>query len=413
MCYNAYELSILYPIPRLRGVGCCIKGEKTALNSRTQRFSTRFSVLAFGLLTAVLLTGCEGQKIVARVNTVPITEEQFFKRTVRVTPNELPQNANLDAGSVTLINMVVEKITEQYAADKNMLPSKDEVNRTVEYLRKSRPAVRAALKSGRIDQDDIVRVVRTVMLNVAIGTNGAGADKAKLEALYKQRVAELTVPESYIVLMLPVTDEATGNKVLEELKRNPSDFYTAARVAGIPPMVATTAGQETPLPLKNLDAATKAELEKIKPGAFCEKPLKITFTSPPQTVTAVLKMVGKEKEYTPTLDDVKFQLTQEVVTQTQPQWQQFMNQQLAEATKKADIQINIERYKYLADIIRAQAEQNAQGAMPTMTPPTSGGTAAPPSGTPPPSSGGASSSSGAPPPTGSGSAPAPSGSEGR
>jgi hypothetical protein len=366
--------------------------------------SARLLALGFTLFAA-LLTGCEGQKIVARVNTEPIREDEFYKRVERVSPNEL-QGGNFDAGAATLISMIVEKLNAQSAAQKNLRPSDEAVNRMVAYLKKSNPQLRSALKSGRFSDEDLVRRVRSLMLDFALGTNGAQADAAKLETLYKQRVPSLTIPESWVVQILPVQDEAAGMRALEELKKT-GDFQAAARVMGIPPQVAVTAGQETSLPVKNVDAATKAVLDKIAPGTFADKPVKLTVVNPSQTLTVLLKMIGKEAEYVPKLDDVKFILTQEIVSQDQPQWQQFKNQQLAEATRKADIQINIERYRYLRDVIRSQAEQNAQAPVPMgSVPPTGGGSPPPPSGggssAAPPSGGGTKPPSGGTPPSTSG-----------
>lgn len=398
--------------PRLRaGIRLCVKGEIPALNSSKSRTAYRSIAPALALSAAILLTGCEGQKIVARVNAQPILEEEFHDRVTRVTPNEFPQGTSFDAGGVTMMGMIVEKIKTQYAAEKNLLPSKEEVNKAVEYIKHSNPLLRSALKSGRFSDEDVVRRIRDAMTDFAIGTNGAKADQTKLNDLYKQRVATLTIPEAWIVQLLPINDPASGQAVLDELKRT-GDFQKAAQMAGIPPQMAVNAGQETPIPIKNVDAATKAELDKLTPGKFADKPIKLTLTNPPQTATVVVKMIAREKEFVPSLDDVKFLLSQEIITQAQPQWQNFKNQQLAEATAKADVQINNKRYAYLRDIIRAQAAENARGmAAPSGMAPSGGG-AAPGAGTAPPpgASSNAPSGGGAPSGAAPGSAPGASGS---
>lgn len=326
------------------------------------------------LCAGALLMGCEGQKIVARVNTEPILEEEFHERTTHVTAGEFPPGTSFDAGGIALLGMITEKIKTQYAAEKGWLPSREEVSRTVAYLKRSNPLLRSAIQTGRFTDRDVERRVRDTMIDFAIGTNGAKADEKKLQDLYRQRIPNLTVPESWIVQILPVNDPSSGQKVLEELKRT-GDFKAAARLAGIPPQHAVNAGQETPIPVKNVDAATKAELDRLAPGKFTDKPIKLTLTNPSQSATVVLKMIGREKEYVPSLEDVKFLLTQELISQTQPQWQSFRNQQLAEATSRADIQINIKRYAYLLDIIRAQAMENARGMVPGASTPPPGGSA--------------------------------------
>lgn len=387
------------------------------------RFFARLPLVVGGMLGILLLSGCQNQKVVARVKNQPITEEQLSARAMRLTANDLQAYPSLDSGAAALVSIIREKLSDIYCAEKGWQPTTAEVDKWVAYLRHRNPALDAAIKAGKIDIEDLKRDNKFLMEEVAIGTDGAKVDAAELQKEYDSNKPALSIPKFYVLRLLPVPDAATAEKILPELK-NSGDFRTAAAKLGMPPAQAMGAGQESYAAATAFEADTVAELDNIAKSTskFTDKPLPLKIKASPENPQPGAQLVIGQvtsviPEFVPTPDEVKFVLTQRILARKFPNFELHKNQMIAEYTGNANIQINVKRYEPLLDIFRLQAQLNAtpqpgtsaapNGAAPSGTtgaPSASGGTAAP-------SSSGTTPNSSAPAPSGaSGSVPAPSGS---
>jgi hypothetical protein len=381
---------------------------ETALKSR---FIARLSLTACAALGLALLSGCDNQKVIARVKDQAITEKQIAERALRLTATDLQSVGNLDAGGAALLSTIREKLSDIYCSEKGYQPAKEEVDKYVAYVRRRNPPLDAALQEGKIDPADLQREQKFLMQEVAIGTDGAKVTKEELQKEYNDTKTLLSVPKFYVIRLLPLPDAAamppgvTADKVLAELK-NSGDWRTAAAKLGMPPQQAITSDQKRFLSQAAFDAATAAELDKLTPGKFTDKPIKIQFNSDPanpqagQSAMIIGQMDSVIPAYTPTLDEVTFVLTQRILARKFQDFERHKNQVIAEYTSKANIQINSKRYEPLLDVFRLQAQLNA--APPTGTPMIQGGAPQGGAATAPPSGGTT------PAPSGSGTAPVPS-----
>lgn len=360
------------------------------------RFIARVSLVSSAALSLVLLTGCQNQKVLARVKNQPITEEQIANRAMRLTSQDLTDLPQLDAGGAALLSTIREMLSDMYCAEKGYQPSNEEVDKMVTYIQRRNPGLDAAIKAGKADREDIKREQRFLMQEVAIGTDGAQVTPEELKKEYEEAKTSLTVPKIYTMRLLPVPSADAGTQVLPELKSS-GDFKAAATKLGMQPQRVAAMGQEAYLSPDLFEAESVKELDALTAGKFTEKPLTLKFkpsASNPQggqSAIVVGQMVAVMPEYTPTLDEVNFVIKQRVLAKKFPQFEQHKNQVIAEFTSKVDIQINAKRYEPLLEVFRMQAQINA--APPAGTPMTAapGGIApdasAPPqggTGTPPP-----------------------------
>ena len=339
----------------------------------------------FCLTTFVLipLVGCQGHKVIARVNGVAINEEEFADRTQRVSVLA----ANTDAGGTALVGMIREKLTTQLAAEKHASPTPEAVSTYANYLRESITRVDDEMKAGRVTDQDLKDNARFQMEEFGIGTDGAKVDEAKLKTEYETNKKQLVIPERWVVRTLTVPDAQTGQTILDELKKT-GNFEKAARQLGISPTDIPTAVRENSIPVPNItDIAFRDTLAKLNPGQFTDKPVQVNVPQSQQLPTGrvvliIAQMIRKKPGRDLSLADVRTILERNLIAKEHPQWEQHKNQMLAEFTAKADLQINIERYKPLiANYIKPQAEANTATAPGgSLGSPSSGGMAPPPSG---------------------------------
>lgn len=342
------------------------------------RFIARMSLVTGTALSLVLLTGCQNQKVIARVKNQPITEEQIAARAMRLTSQDLANVPQFDAGGAALLSTIREMLSEMYCAEKGYQPEPAEVDKMVAYIQKRNPGLDAAIKAGKTDTVDLKREQRFLMQEVAIGTDGAQVTKEELQKEYDESKKLVTVPKIYTMRLLPVPSEKEGMRVLPELKQT-GDFKAAATKLDMTVQRVAAMGQDTYLSPDLFEAESVKELDALPADKFTEKPITLKFkpsaTNPQggQSAIVVGKMVAVTPEYTPTLDEINFVIKQRVLAKKFPQFEQHKNQMIAEFTSKADIQINAKRYEPLLEIFRMQAQVNA--APPAGTPMTSGGTA--------------------------------------
>ena len=335
-------------------------------------------------LTIALLTlpGCQGRKVVARVNSETINEDDFTGRALRAT-NVNPQTG-LDAGGMTLINMIKENLLQQLAKSKGVTISDDQVSKYITAIEKLNPQILEGVRSGKITQDDVTREYRLEMMLFAIGTDNAKADAKEMQAAYDQHKGDLTIKGNYKLRLLPLTDLAKAQQALVELKQS-GDFKKAALGAGLPPEVAAGMGKETVIPTVQAPPELRNALDVLKPTDYLTAPVPIR-NQQGQQFYVVAQLIDKTKDHVLTLEESRVLVERFALTDKFPQWGQHADTAMNDfiGQSKDNIQINLDRYKPLKDQFILPKPKSA---MPAQAPP---GSAPAPGGmnsAPPPGSG--------------------------
>jgi hypothetical protein len=336
---------------------------------------------AVAIAGLLLLAGCQPQrKIVAEVNNESITDEDFYSHVETVT--EIPAELNTDAGGLTMLNMIRDRLTEQLARKYNAVPSDETVSSVMQYEQRMIPNTRAALAAGKVTLEDLKRQSRFQLEQFGIGTNGDkpnDLDMAKAYDEYKGKPAFLQ-KSAYTIKILRVPDDATGKRVIADLKQT-GDFKGAAqKVLNAPPAVAASAGKEQVLDADQVPPDLKQELDKLKPNEITPEPVAVKIPNPQQpmvtqTMYFVAQLKGKEGERVLTKDEVRFLLARIVLEKTHPDWQVHYQKELADFTRKSQIRVALQRYENIVDTyVRPLAEAEASGhpttGMPTSQPGT-------------------------------------------
>lgn len=364
------------------------------------------------MISFLILTGCQGEKIVARVGSDPIKESDFYGRSIRMTGESIPKD--MDAGGAAMVGMIREKMTDQLAAAKNAVPTEEQVSRYLAYQMRVSSPLKTAIDKGLATEEEIKRGIRYTLEEVGIGTEGAKVADTETRAEYSRLVKEKSfvpdplnpsqemrnetkLPEMWYLRTLTVPDEATGKKVIEGLRIKP-DLGVAATGLGANPQQAQQIMVETPVAREKLAQqlpVLEKELQTVSAGQYTQKPIQVTMrnpqdppNAPPRTSFLVVQFVRKEPAYDFKYEEVQPVLELRLLSIKHKDWIAHKEQEMAKFTedlvKKDGIKINLKQYQSLLDtFIKQMATQHLPGAPGgTMSSPT----ATPPPSTPPPAS---------------------------
>jgi len=335
-------------------------------------------------IALIALPGCQGRKVVARVNSETINEDDFTNRALRVT-NLNPQ-AGLDAGGMTLVNMIKENLLQQLAKNKGITVSDDQVNKYVSGIEKLQPQILEGVRTGKITQEELTREYRMEMLLFGLGTDNAKADQKELQAAYDKHQTDLAIKGGYTLRLLPLQDAAKADAALAELKKS-GDFKKAAIVGGLSPEIAATVGKETVVPSIQAPAELRNAIEPLKPTDFSPTPVRLQNSQSGQTFYVIFQLVDKTKDRTLSLDEARPLVERFALADKFPQWGQHADSAMNDFinASKDNIQINMDRYKGLKEqfiLPKPKAALPPQETPPSNTTPPG----AAPSGTPTPDS---------------------------
>ena len=352
--------------------------------------------------------GAPAGKAVAIVKGVTLSEEEYLNRVQYV--RQIPQQFSLDAGGVTLVNMIDDILTEQLCKEKNVVPTEDSVKQLAEIFRRTTPSIEQQFVSKQLSDMELYRQVRKVLELTALGSDGAKPEAADVQKAYDEMKKNPIYPATYTIRVLVVPDPVKANDVLPQLKAT-GNFKEAAKTLKMTAAEISRAGSELVMQKKDAPPELVKALDDLGNGPFTPEKgpftgsVAVTQKNPTNptsapTIYVIAQLIGKQAEETPAMDKLKVFLEQQALQQSRPQWQLHAQQQLGEYTKTAQITINIERYKPLLEsVILAQASAHTD-APPQGAPGGPGGQGGPPPGAtaPPPSA----------PPSGGASAPPPS-----
>jgi hypothetical protein len=312
------------------------------------------------------LPGCQGRKVVARVNGETINEDDFTNRALRVT-NINPQ-AGMDAGGMTLVNMIKEDLVLQLAKSKGITISDDQVSKYVAVMEKLNPQLSEGVRAGKITSDELNREYKLEMVLFAVGTDNAKADSKELQAAYDQHKAELTIQGVYRIRPLALADQAKAEAALAELKKS-GDFQKAAAIGGVPPEAMANMGKETPIPVNSAPPALKSALDTLKPTDFTAAPIPLQNSQTGQPFYVIAQLIDKTTDHVLTLDESRPRVERIALTDKFPQWGTHADTAISDfiTQSKDNIQINIDRYKPLKEQFILP---KPKVAMPAQAPPT-------------------------------------------
>ncbi len=321
--------------------------------------------MLLGIATFGILAGCQPEKkAVVVINGKPILEEEFNTRVQGITSGSFQQGMTMDAGGLTMLNLIRAELTEQLAAKTNSIPAKEFISSGVEYALRNDPALMAQIQTGENSRENISRQFQYQSEMIGIGSNGAKVTAAELQAAYDAPdfAPYQKVKAKYAIKALRVPDAEKGMQILDELKKT-GDFKKAAASLNANEAQAESVAKPVTLIADSTPPELKVALDKLQPNEFAPAPVKIPAASAqgaPGDTFVVVQLIRKDPERVQTLNEVRFTLENDVLVKKNPDYQKHYRNLLADFTNKAEIKINLEKYKGLMEVIRTQAKTELQ-----------------------------------------------------
>ncbi|MDE2126348.1 MAG: peptidyl-prolyl cis-trans isomerase [Armatimonadetes bacterium] len=333
------------------------------------RLSSRIPAALLCASALAALTGCQGEKIIARVNNRAITYDEYVPQLMRV--GTIPAGANLDAGGVALINVVKSELVDQLAAQRHAVPSAEDIAKYATYFTSRNPTLQDQLKTGQLSQSGLDRQIKTEWEQLGIGTDGAHVDASEIAQYYKGHSAQLAIPEMWTIRTMPVGSLAIGTQVLPQLRQS-GDFKAAAAAAGLPAAAASLVGQTSVIDSTTAPPNLQAALAHLTPGQFAAAPIEISVPAQnggaPQTVYVLAQMVSTTPSRIPSLDEVSMALDQQLLQQKFPNWVQHATDEIGTFARSSTIRIYIDRYQPLVSTYIVPPETSAVSVAPQAPP---------------------------------------------
>ena len=310
------------------------------------RFPKRGMAALSAMVALAALSGCQNHKIIARVNGAAINDEEYDPAVSRVNEPELHGLAQLgvqtDAGGAGLAILIKEKLLDALAKEKNAAPSEDSVNRFVQYLTRTNPAVSTAIETGQINKEDLPRLIREQLIQVALGSNNAIVPEEDLKKEFEANKALYNYPEIVGLKAVPVPSATEGIQLINQIKAT-GDFAGAA--AKLNPQAAQQAGKTAYITTDKMPPALKTAIDALKEGQIAPAPIELPNQQGGPSTNIVVQLVRRMPKGDAAFADAREAVRQRKLQQTQPQLMQHSQEVINEYNQKANVEVFIDRYK--------------------------------------------------------------------
>ena len=192
-------------------------------------WGTAVLALLIGLTAGILIMRHrhEGQKVVAAVNGVQITQDQLFTRL---------QEA---AGQQAMHKMVEEELQLQFAAKEGVPPTDAQVEARYESIKKD-PRFLPALRASGLSLDDYKHSLRVKLAQANVLTNKITVSNAEVQDFYKAQSdpnnpqAQFYKPATMTFRVIATPSEQAARSALTDLNNN-TPFELAAATHSVDP----------------------------------------------------------------------------------------------------------------------------------------------------------------------------------
>ncbi len=337
--------------------------------------STKRALLVIAALAvlAAVLSGCGG-KVVAKVNGQPITKEEYYKRLERVAVPVMVggRPVQQEAGILVLNDLINEKIIQELAKKENVTPTEEQIDYKWNLLKKSGNLARLTRTSG-YTEEEIRKQIAAQQAFINVATKGIKITDEEVKKFFESNPQQFKQPERVQVRIITTEKKERIEKAADLLKKN-IPFDTVARDIADNPADRQAGGIQLVL-FKGM------KMPNVPPEVL-NKLVEVGFktkkgqTSPPfllQGRWVILKTEDILPAVNQTLPEMK-QFIRENLALAKAQQENKFPKKLAEFDKKAEVVIEIERYRTAIKNLR----ETARGEIPTSkTSPVAGTPAAP------------------------------------
>ena len=340
------------------------------------------------VLAAVLLSGCSGgggSKTVATVNGDKITEAEYFERVQGVTATELQNSLNPQlppsagrAGEYAMHNLILEKLIDQVAVQRKLVPTDAEVNAYVAFAKKYRD--RFMPPDPHRDEAGWKRQARLSLEFRKMALAQSNLKDSDIHAKFEELKPFIKSPDEYHLRVIDIEDKAKADVALQSINKG-MEFQTVALTKSDDPISAPRMGDIGFVPepaLQQQMPHLAAAVKKLDKGAFTKQ--LIVENLPPRGVPPgtpgqpmknryfLAQLVEKKAGRMPTEAEVKYLVEMEALVSKDPGAFQRIQSALSQQRDKAKINVTLKPYEHLMDKVKAAAAGARPAGAPTGVP---------------------------------------------
>lgn len=280
------------------------------------------TVLLIGLFSAKLAGASDEGDIVAVINDVPITRDEFYARL------------ESEIGEQVMNQLIAEALV---LSVKDVTVTDEEVNAEIEQIKASYPSAEMfeqAMAQYGLTLDRLAREVRINLILQKLATAGVTITDEEIKTYFENNKESLSMPKQVRSSHILVDSLEEAEMVVAELKDG-ADFATLAKQVSKDTGSAMQGGDigfigpDDPIVTEYLDAVFKMEVGEIS------APVKSQFGYHIIKVTEINE--AKEAVLEEQKENIRSILTQEKA--------RSFNDVVNELYQKADVVVNWERYK--------------------------------------------------------------------
>lgn len=320
-----------------------------------------FRGVVAALAAGVMLAGCGGPKVIARVNKDKITDEEFYSRMAQVDAAELMGSAQTRgparAGEYAMRFLIVEKLILQLAAEKGASPTDAQIK---EYLAFARRYPQAAGASPYRTEEMAQRDARLQVAMRNLMAKPLNISEADIQAEYEKLRPQLVEPKQYRLRIIEVSSEEKAKAAAEKLRKGIS-FETVALTDSDDPSLRARSGDTGFLPEAAMPASLRDVLKRLKPGEYTKDPVKLEAprvqgqpTGAPPHWFLVQVVEIKEARQIP-LADVRYDIVGRAIASKDPAAAERVMALLRDYARKAKIEVTLKGYEEVAKQIKDSA----------------------------------------------------------
>ncbi|MEN6521801.1 MAG: SurA N-terminal domain-containing protein [Armatimonadota bacterium] len=294
-----------------------------------------------GLLVAFVLSGC-GKGSFVSVNGEKISKDEFYKKL------ELTSIQGRPAGELVLDQMINEKLIDQMAKEKGVLPTEAQINEKIEYLKKDGSLTQVLQQRGlTIDEFKSEIYPRQAMINIV--TKGVTVSDKEVNDRYNQIKDRLYTTAANVEIAAVICGKKEKIEKADAQIKQGVDFGTVAMRLSEDKLSNQTQGKlgrvwrgQPGVPTNLIEEAFKLKVGDVsKPFLVAPK------GQTPQWV--IIKATDRKPKVVRTFNEVKSQCREDVALM-KGQTTTDIPKLLQKKRDSSTIIISPERYKQLAKI---------------------------------------------------------------
>lgn len=319
---------------------------------------SRAKVSLIALLTlavlASLLAGC-GRKGIININGEKIMKEDFYARLQRVPVQQIRDGkpVTVPAGQYVIEQIIQEKMIEQFADKKGVKPSEEQINKKVQFIKKTHGSEFKLMlaNQGKTEEEWKKQLeIEQAMANIV--TKGVKITDAEVKAAYdaelKKTPSAFIRPEQIQMSMIVMSSKEGIDKAYAMLQQG-QDFGTVAM---------KLSEHETRQNQGRIPIWIDKDFNQLPPvvvtTAFGLQPARYSAPFKAADKWVIVKLDRKRPKKTQTYEEVKDLLREQLAVRKGSQ-NRDASVEFNKFKKDAEITINAERYKGVADQIKEQA----------------------------------------------------------